>query len=102
MNSPSPPMGAQAVAHFEECHPASAGSRNLGSQFAEVPGFEVLGRIGKQPAHRDFDVVILSSANESTQRASAQSLGVREYFHKPGSFPDYHQLTKQGKPSDGS
>jgi DNA-binding response OmpR family regulator len=63
----------------------------------KVSGFEVLERIRKQALHQDLDVIILSSSDASSDRERAQKLGVREYFHKPGSLPGYQELAGRGR-----
>jgi two-component system, chemotaxis family, response regulator Rcp1 len=89
--------GAQAVAYFEDETKPRPDLVILDLNLPKVPGFEVLERIRERDTHKDLNVVILSSSQTSVERERAQTLGVREYFHKPGSLPGYRDLAERGR-----
>jgi DNA-binding response OmpR family regulator len=89
--------GARAVAYFADATMPRPDLVILDLNLPKVSGFEVLERIRKQALHQDLDVIILSSSDASSDRERAQKLGVREYFHKPGSLPGYQELAGRGR-----
>jgi chemotaxis family two-component system response regulator Rcp1 len=89
--------GAQAVTYFEDETKPRPDLLILDLNLPKVPGFEVLERIRKRADYEDLDVVILSSSHDSDEHQRAQTLGVREYFHKPESLSGYRVLAGHGR-----
>jgi CheY-like chemotaxis protein len=89
--------GARAVAYFADETTPRPDLVILDLNLPKVSGFEVLERIRKQAMYQDLDVIILSSSDAPADRDRAQKLGVREYFHKPGSLPGYQELAGRGR-----
>ena len=89
--------GARAVSYFADESGPRPDLVILDLNLPKVSGFEVLERIRKQAMYEDLDVIILSSSDAPSDRERAQKLGVREYFHKPGSLPGYQELAGRGR-----
>jgi CheY-like chemotaxis protein len=89
--------GALAVAYFNDESRPRPDLVILDLNLPKVSGFEVLERIRKQAMYQDLEVIILSSSDAPSDRERAQKLGVREYFHKPGSLPGYQELAVRGR-----
>jgi len=89
--------GAHAVAYFSDAKTPRPDLVILDLNLPKVSGFEVLERIRKQAMYQDLDVIILSSSDAAADRERAKKLGVREYFHKPGSLPGYQELAGRGR-----
>ena len=89
--------GAQAIGYFEDGSKPRPDLVILDLNLPKITGFEVLERIRRHDSYKDLDVIILSSSTDSTERERARSLGVREYFHKPGSLPGYEELAGRGR-----
>lgn len=89
--------GARAVAFFAEDNAPRPDLVILDLNLPKVSGFEVLEKIRERAMYQDLDVIILSSSDAPSDRERARKLGVREYFHKPGSLPGYQELAGRGR-----